>query len=154
MCTVAIRDTTWEQTILCKPNILFSATVKLKAKENASETLLQSVSSLAFLKLLYLCVSFLCSTSAWAGSSCSPPSPEPSTRWRTRSWPATPRASARSSSTSSGPPSTTSTGWGLHTRLLHGLKNLIFKVKMSYFYLQHFEMMLWLIFFFRVFKKS
>lgn len=27
----------------------------------------------------------LCSTSAWAGSSCSPPSPEPSTRWRTRS---------------------------------------------------------------------
>lgn len=25
------------------------------------------------------------STSAWAGSSCSPPSPEPSTRWRTRS---------------------------------------------------------------------
>lgn len=55
-----------------------------------------------------------CSTSAWAGSSCSPPSPEPSTRWRTRSWPATPRASARNSSTSSGPPSTTSTGWGVH----------------------------------------
>lgn len=27
----------------------------------------------------------LSSTSAWAGSSCSPPSPEPSTRWRTRS---------------------------------------------------------------------
>ncbi len=59
----------------------------------------------------------LLSTSVWAGSSCSPPSPAPSTRWRTRSWPATPRASARSSSTSSEPPSTTSTGSVRHTHI-------------------------------------
>ena len=53
---------------------------------------------------------FLRSTSAWAGSSYSPPSPAPSMKSRTRSWRETPRASARSSSTSSGLPSTTSTG--------------------------------------------
>lgn len=34
---------------------------------------------------LKFCFLHRCSTSAWAGSSCSPPSPGPSTRWRTRS---------------------------------------------------------------------
>lgn len=63
-----------------------------------------------------------CSTSVWAGSSCWPPSPEPSTRSRTRSWRVTLRASARSSSMSTVPPSTTLTRSGaraLGSRLIY-----------------------------------
>ncbi len=43
-------------------------------------------------------------------------SSEPSTRLRTRSWPGTARESPRSSSTSSGPPSTTSTRAGVRVQ--------------------------------------
>lgn len=54
------------------------------------------------------------SMSAWDGSSSSPLLPAQSMRSRTRSWPVTPRASAKSSWMSSEPHSTTLTGFAIH----------------------------------------
>lgn len=54
---------------------------------------------------------FLGSTFVWAGSCCWRLSPEPSTKWRPRSWREMRRASPRSRWMSSEPPSTTSTGY-------------------------------------------
>lgn len=76
-------------------------------------------------------VSPLCSISVWVGSSCWPPSPEPSTRSRTRSWRVTLKALARSSSTSIVPPSTTLTRSGAQTGMEAYLLDLFYTFSKS-----------------------